>query len=296
MWRKWQPKGNLGFAELPPEAQNVLLSELIKVVRFELGKHFIQGEYADGDDDKLFNGIIYRMKNDEDVLQARTSAATMIGRLYLLRKKIPVTMRANPGLRILMSIADFDTYDDELTNKTVKGVDYTDISQRRYKGITLEPLANWPDDLLVATICGMDYNTNLWAAVNLQDDMDVIQIDKLTNAGERYFFKMLMKADTNIAFGEEVIMLEYADPAITATPSPVVIAAAWEEVEVVIDATEEYKVTGAPAWATVEQTATGLLVTASANAGAARNATLTLTLVESTGTSISLTLQQGAGS
>ena len=24
IWRKWQPKGNLVFAELPPEAQNVL--------------------------------------------------------------------------------------------------------------------------------------------------------------------------------------------------------------------------------------------------------------------------------
>jgi len=36
----------------------------------------------------------------------------------------------------------------------------------------------------------------------------VIQIDKLTNAGERYFFKMLMTADTNTAFGEEVVMLD----------------------------------------------------------------------------------------
>ena len=60
----------------------------------------------------------------------------------------------------------------------------------------------------MATICGMDYDTNLWAGVNLVDDMDVIQIDKLTNAGERYFFKMLMKADTNIAWGEDVIMLD----------------------------------------------------------------------------------------
>lgn len=38
--------------------------------------------------------------------------------------------------------------------------------------------------------------------------MDVIQIDKLTNAGEKYFFKMLMKADTNIAWGEDVILLD----------------------------------------------------------------------------------------
>ena len=36
VWRKWQPKGNLVFAELPPEAQNTLLDELSKSVKFEL--------------------------------------------------------------------------------------------------------------------------------------------------------------------------------------------------------------------------------------------------------------------
>ena len=44
--------------------------------------------------------------------------------------------------------------------------------------------------------------------MNLSDDEDVIQIDKLAPASELYFFKMLMKADTNIAFGEEFIVLD----------------------------------------------------------------------------------------
>ena len=33
IWRKWQPKGNLVFAELPPEGQNALLAELTKQVK-----------------------------------------------------------------------------------------------------------------------------------------------------------------------------------------------------------------------------------------------------------------------
>ncbi len=211
IWRKWQPKGNLVFAELPAEAQNALLSELAKTVKFELGDHFINGVYSedDADDDKLFNGIIFRIKEDDDTIDVISQKTTMIGRLGDLKKKIPKTMRKNPGLRIIMSINDFDIYDDELTAQPNKGANYTDINVERFKGIKIEPLANWPDGVIIATICGMDYNTNLWAAVNFQDDMDVIQIDKLTNAGERYFFKMLMKADTNIAFGEEVVMLEF---------------------------------------------------------------------------------------
>lgn len=208
IWRKWQPKGNLVFAQLPAEGQNALLAELAKTVNFELGFHFIQGEYAETGDDKLFNGIVTRMKADTDKIVVISTATTMIGRLKALKEKIPVTMRSNPGLRILMSITDFDKYDDELTAQPNKGANYTDTNVERFKGIQIVPLANWPDDLIVATITGMDYNTNLWAAVNLQDDMDVIQIDKLTNAGERYFFKMLMKADTQTAFGEEVVWLD----------------------------------------------------------------------------------------
>ncbi len=208
IWRKWQPKGNLVFAELPAEGQNVLLSELAKTVKFELGRHFIQGEYAETGDDKLFNGIVTRMAADTDKIVVTSTATTQIERLKALKDKIPVTMRSNSGLRILMSVADFDRYDEELTQQPNKGANYTDMNVERFKGIRIEQMSHWPEGLIVATICGMDYNTNLWAAVNLQDDMEVIQIDKLTNAGERYFFKMLMKADTNVAFGEEVVWLD----------------------------------------------------------------------------------------
>jgi len=207
IWRKWQPTGPLVFSQLPAEAQNALLSELAKQVKFELGDHFINGE-AGNDDDHLFNGIIKRMADDTDKITVTSSAATMIGRLKALKEKIPVTLRNNPNLRILMSIKDFDTYDDELSAQPSKGANYTDMNVERFKGIQIEPLANWPDDLLVATICSPDTDSNLWGGVGFQDDDEVIQIDKLTNAGEKYFFKMLLKADTAIAFGEEVIWLD----------------------------------------------------------------------------------------
>lgn len=70
-------------------------------------------------------------------------------------------------------------------------------------------LTQWPEGLIVATICDSGMNGNLFAAVNLQDDENVIQIDKWANASELYFFKMLMKADTQIGFGEEFIALDW---------------------------------------------------------------------------------------
>ena len=122
---------------------------------------------------------------------------------------VEVARAINPNLRILMSVTDFDTYDDELTQLANKGAAPTDINQERYKGIPFEVLTQWPEGLMVATICDSGMNGNLFAAVNLQNDENVIQIDKWANASELYFFKMLMKADTQIGFGEEFIALDW---------------------------------------------------------------------------------------
>lgn len=244
IWRKWQPKGNLVFSELPAEGQNALLREMSKQVNFELGFHFINGVQGD-DDDHLFNGIVTRMLSDKDVIYVVSGETSMLKKLKAVKDSIPTTMRSNPGLRILMSVTDFDQYDEELTLQPNKGANYTDMNVERYKGIRIVPLSSWPEGLIVATVCGMDYDTNLWAAVNLVDDMDVILIDKVTNAGEKYFFKMLMKADTNIAWGEEVVLLdsrEVEDAELSGTT--ITLKSPSGQIEITPEAAATYSITG----------------------------------------------------
>ena len=244
IWRKWQPKGNLVFSELPAEGQNALLREMSKQVKFELGFHFINGVLGD-DDDHLFNGIVTRMLSDKDVIYVVSGETSILKKLKAVKDSIPTTMRSNPGLRILMSVTDFDQYDEELTQQPNKGANYTDMNVERYKGIRIVPLSSWPEGLIVATVCGMDYDTNLWAAVNLVDDMDVIQIDKVTNAGEKYFFKMLMKADTNIAWGEEVVLLdsrEVEDAELSGTT--ITLKSPSGQIEITPEAAATYSITG----------------------------------------------------
>lgn len=219
VWRKWQPKGNLVFRELPPEGQNALLEELSKQVQFELGYHFVNGEYGD-DDDHLMDGILTQAAKDKECIVAESASDSMIDRLYALRAAIPKAMRPNANLRIIMSVDDFDKYDKELTEREHKNSNETDVNSKRFKGITIETIVSWPDDLLVATLCSQDSDGNLFAAVNLQDDEDVIQIDKWANASEFYFFKLLLMADTNIAFGEEFVVLDSRkEPTFKATAS-----------------------------------------------------------------------------
>lgn len=207
IWRKWQPKGNLVFSELPAEAQNALLDALSKQVQFELGWHYINGTYGDSDE-QLMDGILTQAARDSDCIIVESEGTSMLEILKDVRASIPKAMRANPNLRIIMSIDDFDRYDDELTQREHKNSDETEMNRKRYKGITIETVASWPDGVIVATLCSPDADGNLFAAVNLQDDESVIQIDKYSNAGELYFFKLLMKADTNIGFGEEFVVYD----------------------------------------------------------------------------------------
>ena len=145
------------------------------------------------------NGILTQMTKDTELIIVSGKPTTMLDKLKAVRKAIPVAIRNNPNLRIIMSVNDFDKYDDELTEREAKNASETDVNSKRYKGITIETLSAWPDDLIVTTLCSPDADGNFFAAVNLQDDEDVIQIDKVSNASELYFFKLLMKADTNIA-------------------------------------------------------------------------------------------------
>ena len=302
IWRKWQPKGNLVFSELPPEAQNTLLDELSKSVKFELGWHYINGEFGD-DDDHLFDGILTQAARDTEVVvvSAPSDTSSMLAKLKAVRAAVPKALRENPNLRILMSIDDFDKYDNELTEREYKNASETDLNKKRYKGITIETLNSWPDDLIVATICSPSADGNLFAGVNLQDDEEVIQIDKWMNSSELYFFKLLMKADTNIAFGEEFVVLDTrkspvfkpAEKTLSADPTEVTIKPEGGSQDIAVTASGEYSVSASPAGFTVSPTDNGIRISAAANTtGKDKSGAVTLTLDSDKAKTVNITVSQ----
>lgn len=212
IWRKWQPTGELVFAELPAEAQALMLSEMAKTVQFELGWHIINGEYAETGDDKLFNGILKRITEDVSTVKITAPVAVTqgnvietLGKIY---KAIPKAIRSRADMRILMSVEDFDKYDDALSALPAKGTAYTDTNAKRFKGITIETLCDMPENVIVATIASSGVDSNLWLGVGDVDDQTTVKIDRLENAGERYFLKMLMKADTQTAWGGQTVLYD----------------------------------------------------------------------------------------
>lgn len=209
IWEEYAVRGELVYAELPSHVQNKLLEALSSSVDFELGDHFINGQWAESGDDKLMNGILTRILAESDVIKPTVAQGAGIeARLKAVYKAIPKALRKSKDLKIIMSMEDLDAYDDYLTSLSNKGEDPTKVNVARYKNIPIEALAAWPENVILATVASLDENSNLWAAVNLINDFSTIKIAPLTNAGELYFFKMKMMADTQIAFGEECILLD----------------------------------------------------------------------------------------
>jgi hypothetical protein len=219
IWRPFQPTGNLVFAELPATVQNQLLASMAKVVDFELGGHLINGVKGTTEG-KYFDGVLTRIAADSDVVRIASpvalTQANIISKMKLVRAAIPKAIKKNPKLKLFMSVEDAESYEYELTDKPSKGADYTNMNPERFKGIQIVPLSDWPKDVIVAAISSPDIDSNFWAGVGYADDVDVIQIDKLTNAGEKYFFKMLMKVDTNIVFGEDIVLYDGRAAAVAA--------------------------------------------------------------------------------
>ena len=119
VWRPFQPSGNLVFRELPSEVQNRMLAELAKVVDFELGDYIVNCVKGAGDTD-FFDGILARIAADSDVAEpdmeiAPVTAENIVAVFESVRRKVPVTVRRDPNLKMFVSVEDADLYYNALT-------------------------------------------------------------------------------------------------------------------------------------------------------------------------------------
>lgn len=223
VWRKFQPTGNMVFYQLPPDVQTKMLDMILKETATEVGWHFINGVKGSGDEDFFF-GIVSRIFADSEVNYASTTETTWVKKLEALKNAIPAEIVDNPRLAIIMNTKDYSEYDTELKAQYGKNIDPTGVREQAFDGTRIIRLAYWPKGLVIATLVGEGEESNLWAGVNLNNDGETLFVDKVTNAGEKYFVKILLKADTNIAWGGYVTVLDKREQG-TATLADTVITA-----------------------------------------------------------------------
>lgn len=207
VWREFQPTGNMVFYQLPSNVQTTILNLILQETATEVGDHYINGLKGAGAE-QFFNGIVSRILSDNEVVYAKAGETTWVKKLQNLKDAVPAEIVDNPRLAIIMNTRDYGKYDAELKSQQYKNADPTQKREQAFDGTPIIRLAKWPEGLVIATLVGSGTESNLWAGVNLNNDGETLFVDKVTNAGEKYFVKILLKADTNIAWGGYIAVLD----------------------------------------------------------------------------------------
>jgi len=243
-YKPFQPKGNLVFRELDPKVQATMIRLLMerkteyvnhaiwcsaleadsKVIAsadgsVAAGSTEIGGEDAAGPM-KFFNGAIARMlinsaaaDNTEDAKCGKVNiagtgvfadGAAVEAELFKMWQATEPKVRKKAGLVILMDYKSWDAYNTYLSSKTYKSNDNREENQHRFQGKRIIPMVAFPDDTIIMGVFTTGVDSNLWLGVDYSNDEDVLQVEKLQNNSELYFFKMLIKMDVNITRPAEI--------------------------------------------------------------------------------------------
>lgn len=213
-WRPFQPTGPLVFRTLSPETQSAMLEEIIKYARNFMGTAIWQGDTSTAPSGtyRYFNGLITRASADADVIDIASPVTLTSGNIQAkvaaVYDAVPAAVRRDPNFKIFMSDKSGELYVDAVHAQANKGNDFTQGAPMTYKGKRVVSLVGMPDDTIFATIgsAGRDSNLYLgidWDAGNMEN---ALVIDKVSPASELYFIKALMKADTQIGWGEQCVL------------------------------------------------------------------------------------------
>lgn len=243
-YRQFQPKGNLVFRTLDPMIQATMIrllmqgkeeyinqaiwssatpAEKAKIGSADgsvaAGATEIGGDNAYGPM-KYFNGAIARMlinaasaPTTEDAKCGQVNIAgtgtfadgeAVEKELFAMWQATEPKIRKKNGLCILMDYKSWDAYNQYLAKRDVKYNDNRTENQRLFQGKRIIPMVALPDDTIIMGCFTSGVDSNLWMGVDYANDEDVLQIDKLQNNSELYFFKMILKMDVNIVRPSEI--------------------------------------------------------------------------------------------
>lgn len=176
---------------------------------------------VDGNPFKYFDGAIARMlmnvaanpSTDEDAKCGQVKVAgtgtfadgeAVEKELFAMFQATEPKIRKKEGLKILMDYKSWDMYNLYLSDKTFKYNDNRDENQRRFQGKRIIPMVALPENTIIMGNFTNGRDSNLWMGVDYANDEDVLQVDRLQNNSELYFFKMLFKMDVNIVRPSEI--------------------------------------------------------------------------------------------
>jgi hypothetical protein len=194
---------------LPATVESVVIQEVMKNYMKYFNKLMWNGDTALTDIFKYFNGFIANAVADADVIDVSSpitltasNIASELDRGYAL---IPAALRYDLGMKIFVSYATYDLYHQYQIAQTYKGIDITRTIVPEFKGKQIVKIADFPDNCYMMARGTAGTDSNLWVGMNSIAD-EGLQLQRLQNNSELFFIKMLVKADVQIGWGNEVVL------------------------------------------------------------------------------------------
>jgi hypothetical protein len=226
-WLAEQLSPTLLARELPITAENYMMQIALNRT-FEsiegaiwMGSTDYAGAYPVGTPQyqwQFFDGFLKKMVNDGDVLRPATPEVAItvsniadafdecLNLIATNKKALLSKPTRYERMKFLVSINTEQLYHTFITTSlTFKGVNTTDRGINLYKGYEVVPVAGMPDDTVVFTESVNDVSSNLYVGMNSMEDNN-LQLMRLQNNSELFFFKGLMKYDTQYGFSDQVAL------------------------------------------------------------------------------------------
>lgn len=209
-WHAVQLNERLLDRSLPVTAEATIARRILQEHAKFLDRAIWQGDKdVEGPLDK-FDGFIKKLKEADDTILVDSpvvlTAGNIASKLEACYLVIPDAVRYKDNLKFFVSYKTYRLYEEFQAAQVYKGVDVTTAGRPFYKGIPVVKIAGMPDDHIVVGVGTASLESNFWLGLNSKDDENMIQLARLQANSELWFFKMLMKADVNVGFDDEVVL------------------------------------------------------------------------------------------
>lgn len=207
-WFATQLNETLIDRALPYTVESVLVQEVLKRHAKYFNKQIWNGDTTLTSIYKYFDGFLKKAKNAADTVVVSSPTTLTVSNIQgeFLRgyQLIEDALRYDPDMKFYCSYATWDLYDQSQVNQTYKGIDTTKAGVPMFKGRKVEKIADFPDNTFFIAKGKPTMESNLWVGLNSIAD-EGLQLARLQANSEKYFIKMLMKADVQIGWNNETV-------------------------------------------------------------------------------------------
>lgn len=206
-WYSQEMAPALVDAGLPYNVNSVVVMGVMQRHAKYFNKQLWNGDTTTTGIYKYFDGWVKRghdSATSNKVTGTTLSASNIAAELQKVYDKIPDALRYDPNMKIYVSYATYDMYGSYQIAQTYKGVDTTRNGEGTFRDIRLAKIADFPADTMMAAKGMATTESALWVGINSIAD-EGLKFAPLQNNSEMWFVKMLMKADVNFMWDNEIV-------------------------------------------------------------------------------------------